>query len=84
MRCVNSDDWGDGGERGRYHNFHMVKPMTRSSAAALALVLAGVLGAAAGPRLLQDDVEWLDNYDAAFREARRTQKPIFLEFRCES
>jgi hypothetical protein len=62
----------------------MTKPMNRSSAAVLVLVLAGVLGTAAGPRLLQDDVEWLDDYDAAIREARRTQKPIFLEFRCES
>ncbi len=32
----------------------------------------------------QDEIPWLDNYADALREARRTQKPIFLEFRCEA
>jgi uncharacterized protein YyaL (SSP411 family) len=33
----------------------------------------------------QDDtVEWLDNYPKALAEAKRTNKPIFLEFRCEA
>lgn len=33
----------------------------------------------------QDEgIPWLDNYQAALREAKRTQKPIFLEFRCEA
>jgi hypothetical protein len=30
-----------------------------------------------------DDLDWLNNYKAALDEARRTQKPIFLEYRCE-
>ena len=30
-----------------------------------------------------DDISWHDNYDEAIREAKRTGKPIFLEFRCE-
>ena len=30
-----------------------------------------------------DDISWYDNYDEAIREAKRTGKPIFLEFRCE-
>jgi uncharacterized protein YyaL (SSP411 family) len=34
--------------------------------------------------LAQDDtVDWLNNYTEALAEARRTQKPIFLEYRCE-
>ena len=37
------------------------------------------------PVLVQEDtVGWLDNYKEAILEARRTQKPIFLEFRCEA
>ena len=36
------------------------------------------------PLLAQDDeIHWLDNYREAIQEAKRTQKPIFLEFRCE-
>lgn len=27
-------------------------------------------------------VTWLTSYDAAIEEARKTGKPIFLEFRC--
>ena len=30
------------------------------------------------------EITWRDNYLDAFREAKRTQKPIFLEFRCEA
>jgi hypothetical protein len=29
-----------------------------------------------------DRLIWLDNYEAALKEARVTGKPIFLEFRC--
>jgi uncharacterized protein YyaL (SSP411 family) len=32
----------------------------------------------------QEGINWLDNYQAALEEAKRTQKPIFLEFRCEA
>jgi len=42
------------------------------------------LAAVAIPSLAQDDeIRWLDNYREAIQEAKRTQKPIFLEFRCE-
>jgi len=34
-------------------------------------------------RAEEDTLPWLDNYKEALREARSTQKPIFLEFRCE-
>ena len=38
------------------------------------------------PAFAQDDetIDWLDNYDKALAEAKRTNKPIFLEFRCEA
>jgi len=29
-----------------------------------------------------DKLVWLDNYEAALKEAEKTGKPIFLEFRC--
>ena len=32
----------------------------------------------------EDTVEWLSNYKDAIQEAKRTQKPIFLEYRCEA
>ena len=35
------------------------------------------------PAAAQDNVPWFDNYKAALAEAKRTQKPIFLEYRCE-
>ena len=31
-----------------------------------------------------DTVEWLSNYKDAIQEAKRTHKPIFLEYRCEA
>ena len=47
----------------------------------LPVILACALWPA--PSMAQDEVNWLDNYGEAIREAKRTQKPIFLEFRCE-
>jgi len=32
----------------------------------------------------QENVDWTDNYQQAIAEAKRTNKPIFLEFRCEA
>ena len=47
-------------------------------------ILACVVGSVVGPSLaLEDEILWLDNYSKAIQEAKRTQKPIFLEFRCE-
>ena len=31
-----------------------------------------------------EDIVWLDNYQAAVKEARAKGKPIFLEYRCEA
>jgi hypothetical protein len=36
------------------------------------------------PSQAPDEIVWLDNYGAAVREARRTQKAILIEFRCEA
>lgn len=53
--------------------------MRMSRLAGIALfVLAGVLSAQ------EEGIQWLDNYAKAVEEAKRTQKPIFLEFRCEA
>jgi hypothetical protein len=47
-------------------------------------ILVCLVGSAVGPLMAQEDeMYWLDNYAEAIREAKRTQKPIFLEFRCE-
>lgn len=32
---------------------------------------------------VDDEIVWLDNYQAALKEAKATGKPIFLEYRCE-
>jgi hypothetical protein len=44
-----------------------------------ALLLLAVSAAAQ-----EEGTQWLDNYAKAVEEAKRTQKPIFLEFRCEA
>ena len=50
----------------------------------LYVVLGSSVGLLAGRLLGQDDeINWLESYNEAIREARRTGKPIFLEFRCE-
>ncbi len=45
------------------------------------LLLAGALASPQAARA-QDTVEWFDSYEAALEEAKRTGKPIFLEYRC--
>jgi hypothetical protein len=52
------------------------------------LILTTILVCVAGLMVLplfaqEDEINWLENYGEALREARRTGKPIFLEFRCE-
>ena len=50
----------------------------------LPALLGFFLATVAVPTLAQDDeIRWLDNYRETIHEAKRTQKPIFLEFRCE-
>ncbi len=51
-------------------------------AAVLLVALTGFLGIGSAA---DDDpaVEWLGDYKQALAEAKRTNKPIFLEYRCE-
>jgi hypothetical protein len=67
---------------------------------ALHALLACVVWSSVGPLLAQnvlaqhvlaqnvlaqnDRIYWMNNYREAVREAKQTQKPIFLEFRCEA
>ena len=57
--------------------------MQKRNLAIRALLACAVLSVVV-PSLAQDTrIPWLNNYSEAIREAKRTQKPIFLEFRCE-
>jgi hypothetical protein len=49
-------------------------------------VVAFLLVALASPTFAQeeDTLEWFKDYPKAIAEAKRTNKPIFLEFRCEA
>jgi len=57
---------------------------SRISSGALLAAIALAAGIGASPSFAPDEIPWLDNYQDATREAKRTQKPIFLEFRCEA
>ena len=47
--------------------------------------LFALLVCIAGSSIAQDDgINWLGDYREAIRQAKETQKPIFLEFRCEA
>jgi len=55
------------------------------SAQILFIRLLALLICLAGSSLAQDDgLNWLGDYREAIQEAKRTGKPIFLEFRCEA
>lgn len=48
------------------------------------IALLGLLFLVSFPVAAQDDtLDWLNDYKEALAEAKRTQKPIFLEYRCE-
>lgn len=54
-----------------------MRPLTLITLAALCLP------AAASAQEGAEGIQWLDSYPKALAEAKRTGKPIFLEFRCE-
>ena len=57
----------------------------RNRILALPAVLIGLSWFGAGLlRAQEEGIHWLDSYKEALKEAKRTQKPIFLEFRCEA
>ncbi len=63
-------------------SYHITRNMrTLSLAAFLVAVLLAPLPVAA--QADDDSLYWLDNYQAALKEAKATGKPIFLEYRCE-
>ncbi len=37
-----------------------------------------------GLQAQDDEITWLGDYKEAIRQAKRTHKPIFMEFRCEA
>ena len=48
-------------------------------------LLSTVLVCLAGSSPAQDDgLTWLGDYREAIQQAKQTQRPIFLEFRCEA
>lgn len=50
-----------------------------------ALLATIVVCATAPTRAAQDEgIHWLGDYREAIRQAKQTQKPIFVEFRCEA
>jgi hypothetical protein len=52
---------------------------------ALAILLASVLWCAAGVLRAEDEkLFWYSDYKEGLAEAKKTGKPIFLEYRCEA
>ncbi len=49
-----------------------------------ALLACGMFFVAAPLPAEDGRIYWINNYREALQEAKRTQKPIFLEFRCEA
>ncbi len=50
---------------------------------AAASLFAAITSFAPELRAQDDGIQWLSSYKEAIAEAKRTGKPIFLEFRCE-
>jgi hypothetical protein len=51
----------------------------------LYIVFACAAGSFAGALRAEDNsIDWLGNYGEALRQAKQTQKPILVEFRCEA
>lgn len=48
----------------------------------VALLLSFATGLQQEVSFAKDAVTWIERYDEAIEEARKTGKPIFLEFRC--
>jgi len=43
-----------------------------------------ILAGLAGLQAQDDGINWLSDYREAIRQAKQTDRPIFLEFRCEA
>ncbi len=51
---------------------------------ALVLCAAGLLGAIGALQAQDDSIYWFGDYREAVKEARKTNKPMLVEFRCEA
>lgn len=49
-----------------------------------ALLFSALFVSMISPVVAQETVQWVGSYKEALQEAKRTRKPIFLEFRCEA
>jgi hypothetical protein len=49
-----------------------------------ALLFSALFVSMIAPVWAQETVHWVGSYKEALQEAKRTRKPIFLEFRCEA
>jgi hypothetical protein len=80
--CYNALQSAAQGRLGARATRHKVRQMRKRDL--LHALVTCFLAVIATPSLAQDDeIRWLDNYREVIQEAKRTQKPIFLEFRCE-
>jgi hypothetical protein len=61
----------------------MRSPGVRVSALCTILAMT-VIAAGYAHHFASGEINWLESYPEALREAKRTGKPIFLEFRCEA
>lgn len=51
----------------------------------MSVLLACTVGSITGPLRADDnEINWLGDYREAVQQARQTQKPILVEFRCEA
>jgi len=65
--------------------FSRHRPFARTRRAGFfcaAVLLSVATGLQQQPSFARDAVTWIERYDEAIEEARKTGKPIFLEFRC--
>jgi len=79
-----ADAFSRQGDFSRYSG--VIRLMTSSLSFRILLALTSLLFVSSAPLAAQDDegINWLSSYKQALEEAKRTQKPIFLEFRCEA
>lgn len=57
--------------------------MRKFRALAILLIVTGAFLSVASAADDDPAVEWLGDYKQALAEAKRTNKPVFLEYRCE-
>ncbi len=66
--------------------FFIARAVRAARAVLIALIALTACFAPVPPEPLRaqgDDLWWYDDYGEAIQEAKRTGKPIFLEFRCQ-